>query len=476
MNSYTGQLGDKRLENRALLIEEGFARHQTAIIHQAFPSWKDQQACYRFMNNSKISEDDLIRSVTSSLKDKVIGKQVLVLQDTSEYHYHHHRNKIPHNSGLGDTGRHQLGYFSHPSLALDASNGDILGLSSIHLWHRPIVFNDPTYDSSKRKQHEIEEKESYKWIKGIQSSESVLQKAKHRIYIQDREGDIYETFCEIYEINRNKEVKGLGRHSDLLVRSRTDRNIEGGKLYTLLEQQDACVEYEFEVKPKPSRTARQAIMEVRYTEANIQRPASLNKHKQSYPPFVKVTIVEAREKQSSVPLGEEPVIWRIITTCKVSDWLDAVTIVYWYTLRWLIEEYFGLHKSKGLNIEQAELATGYGLRKLGIMTMQATVKVMQLKQARDEQESQMPIEVTFDEKEQECLNELLPQLEGSTTKLKNPHSKHLLVWATWIIARLGGWKGYESQRPPGLTTLSKGLERFERIYQGWALAKGFNLN
>jgi hypothetical protein len=88
----------------------------------------------------------------------------------------------------------------------------------------------------------------------------------------------------------------------------------------------------------------------------------------------------------------------------------------------------------------------------------------------------MPIEVTFNEKEQECLNELLPQLEGNTTKLKNPHSKHLLVWATWIIARLGGWKGYKSQRPPGLTTLSKGLERFEGIYQGWSLARNFNLN
>ena len=338
-NSYVGHLGDKRLENRALYIEESFSSSQTAIIHQAFKDWKDQQACYRFINNPKVTEENLIKSISSRLMNLVKGKEVLVFQDTSEYHYQHQRCRIQNNSGLGDTGRHQLGYFLHPSLVLDASTTNILGLSSIHMWHRPIVFTEPVYDSSKRKQHKIEEKESYKWLKGIQESEPVLASASHRIYVQDREGDIYETFCLINE---------LDNHSDLLVRSRTDRNAEDGKLYDLVSRQPACVEYEFEVKDKPNRTSRAAVMEIRYTQANIQRPSSLNKYKEKYPSFVKVTIVEAKEKLDSVPEGEEAVVWRIITTCDITDWLDAVTIVYWYTLRWLIEEFFGLHKSKGL--------------------------------------------------------------------------------------------------------------------------------
>ena len=73
---------------------------------------------------------------------------------------------------------------------------------------------------------------------------------------------------------------------------------------------------------------------------------------------------------------------------------------------------------KAFDIERAELETGYGLRKLGIITMQAAIKVMQLKQARDEEEHQISIETVFEEKEQECLNELLPQLEGNTEKFK----------------------------------------------------------
>jgi hypothetical protein len=239
--------------------------------------------------------------------------------------------------------------------------------------------------------------------------------------------------------------------------------------------QSSSIEYSFKVRDNKKRTSRMAKMEVRFATAKIKRPRSLEKYEEKYPEYIEVQVVEAKEQQETVPDGEAPIVWRLLTTCEVSNWLDAVTIIHWYTLRWLIEELFGLHKSKGFNIEQAELTTGYALRKLGIMSMQATLKTMQLKQARDEQVD-MPIEVVFNNKEQACLADLLPQLEGNTEKLKNPHSKDLLIWGTWIIARLGGWKGYKSQRPPGLTTLSQGLSRFESIYQGWSLANNLNLN
>ncbi|MFN9762283.1 MAG: IS4 family transposase, partial [Pseudanabaena sp.] len=37
------------------------------------------------------------------------------------------------------------------------------------------------------------------------------------------------------------------------------------------------------------------------------------------------------------------------------------------------------------------------------------------------------------------------------------------------IARLGGWSGYRSQRPPGMPTIVHGLQRFEAIFLGWIL-------
>ena len=63
------------------------------------------------------------------------------------------------------------------------------------------------------------------------------------------------------------------------------------------------------------------------------------------------------------------------------------------------------------------------------------------------------------------------KLEGKTLKQKNHHPPDSLAWATWAIARLGGWTGYATERPPGPITMLEGFKRFAAIAQGFALAK-----
>jgi hypothetical protein len=55
----------------------------------------------------------------------------------------------------------------------------------------------------------------------------------------------------------------------------------------------------------------------------------------------------------------------------------------------------------------------------------------------------------------------------------NPQQRHSLAWAAWIIARLGGWNGYPSSKPPGPITLRHGLEYFHAIAKGWNLRDVF---
>jgi hypothetical protein len=57
----------------------------------------------------------------------------------------------------------------------------------------------------------------------------------------------------------------------------------------------------------------------------------------------------------------------------------------------------------------------------------------------------------------------MPRLQGRTALQNNPHPQHSLAWAAWAIARLGGWSGYPSEKPPGPITFLRGLEYFSTI-------------
>ena len=94
---------------------------------------------------------------------------------------------------------------------------------------------------------------------------------------------------------------------------------------------------------------------------------------------------------------------------------------------------------------------------------------MQLTMARAGKEQ--AITAVFNEIECKVLSAVLPKLEGKTVKQKNPHQLDQLSWASWIIARLGGWKGYKSESPPGPITMLRGLKRFQSLLEGYQLAK-----
>ena len=51
-------------------------------------------------------------------------------------------------------------------------------------------------------------------------------------------------------------------------------------------------------------------------------------------------------------------------------------------------------------------------------------------------------------------------LEGKTDKQKNPYQKASLAW---IVARLGGWSGYQRYRPAGPKTIAYGWNQFKTM-------------
>lgn len=135
----------------------------------------------------------------------------------------------------------------------------------------------------------------------------------------------------------------------------------------------------------------------------------------------------------------------------------------------LAEQFFRTLKKQGLDVESSQVETGESLMKLVLLAMSVALQTMQLMLAREGRDQR--VSVVFSDNEQTVLKLAEKKLEGKTQKQKNPHSSKTLSWAAWIIARLGGWKGYQSESPPGPITLLRGLRRFESLLEGYQLAK-----
>ncbi len=207
-------------------------------------------------------------------------------------------------------------------------------------------------------------------------------------------------------------------------------------------------------------------MEIRYGSFQIQRPGSLSG--KGYPPHIAIRCVYAQEITPGV---EDPIHWKLLTTHEITTFEDAVKMVAWYKCRWFIEQVFRLLKHRGFGIEDTLLETGWAIRKLVLMQLSALLKIMQMNIAYNDPEGGQPIEEVFTPQEIEVLAHLNKKLQGKTAKTQNNNNPKKTKWATWVIGRLGKWKGYNSQGSPGVVCLKNGLDRFTNIMEGVRLAK-----
>jgi hypothetical protein len=456
--NYGGYFGDKRIDRRGAELHLGLFQSSVHSIQSIAENRAEQKGYYRFLHNDKTSENILIKELVRRCGQLSKDKIVLSIQDTSEVNLCSHSNRLKENSGLGDIddNRNGIGFKLHPSLVIDAVSCIPLGFSDIRIWNRSI----DAADKHEREYNKlpIEDKESYKWVESSINSKNALNESKAVIIVQDREGDIFEQFAHIPD-----------EKTFLLVRSQVNRRLASKeKLWDVLSMSNVLGQYQLQVSADRRRktVARTATIEVRCVVADIKCPRHDKKNRSK---TVKVFAIEAKEVNTKTT---EPIHWRLATTWPVNNLEDALCVIEWYTWRWQIEEVFRALKKEGYNIEGSELESGWAIRKLTVMMLDVIVKLMQMRIAYNCPEGEgVDTETVFSDEEKECLTVVNKKLEGKTKKLQNPYSSNKLKWAVWIIARLGGWKGYGSQRTPGLTTLQKGLDKFYIVFKGWELQK-----
>jgi len=405
------------------------------------------KAFRRFLTNKRVTLERLIESWSHQTAPAAAGRHVLAIQDSSEIQFN---TTAERTRGLGEVGKGKgrRGALLHAMVAVDAKDGACLGLVGGTIWTRA---GRVTVAHGERA---LADKESRRWLETAHTARAVLEQADCITVVADRESDIYAEWATLPDHKLH-----------LLTRVMHDRSLaDGTTLYAAADKFSLVGSRAIELPARAKRAAREATLSLRFGPVQLKRPPRPGL--EGLPDFVQLTLVEAVEPDP--PAGAEPVHWRLLTTHEIADAGAAWQIVAWYKMRWTIEQLFRVLKSQGLRIEDSQLDRAELLLKLIALATKAAAITIQLLQARDGR-SELPAAAAFDGPQIDALAAINARYEAKSPRQKNPHRLASMAWAGWIIARLGGWDGYPSSRPPGPITFKHGLDYFFAIAVGWNL-------
>lgn len=400
---------------------------------------------WRFVANGRVTLEKLVEGWSDQTRLAATGRHVLAIQDSSDIRF----ATTPGNRrGLGKVKKGKCrGVCLHAMIGVDADTGTSIGLVGGHVWTRSLRAKRP------HAERPLKDKESNRWIVTAEQAKGVLAQARMVTVVDDREGDIYAHWARTPKDNVHLLARVMHDHCVM----------EGGTLCRLAKHMPFTAKAVIELRERANRRPRKAHVSLRFGSIQLKRPR--NTVEEDLPESVALNFVEIVELHP--PKGAEPVRWMLLTTHALKSVADAWQVVGWYKMRWIIEQFFRTMKTMGLRIEDSQLQSADRLIKIVAIAAKAAAIVMQLVQGRDGHDPQSAA-IAFTPEEIQALDALNSTLQGRTELQKNPHREKTLAWAAWIIAKLGGWTGYASHRPPGPITFHNGLIYFRSFAAGWA--------
>ena len=458
--------GDVRLEKRFNYIVSASVCAQNVSISQTFKEWKEKIACYRFVSNKRVSVEELLARCTMPDKKDISDKVVLCLSDTTSIGFScqkRNKSKWQEATGVLEDNR-SPGLYVHAGLCLEEETERVLGLGDMAIYNRPMAVGSKEEKSQarvKRRSLPYNCKEFSVWPLVAKQVGQQFLSAKQVIHVMDRGSDHYDTVGGLQSLEPNNDfVLRMSENRNIIV---DGQNIRVREYLATLPFTDT-IEVSIRGLNHVSKTtgkqvfrkARMAKLQIKYARTEWATPHGKQPLKSP------VWVVMVQEDASTVPAGEDPIEWGLWTSLPVSTLQEALRVVNAYKCRWWVEQLFRILKKDGIDFERTELRNVDSIKKWLILNMKTASDALKLVSVRSGKVF-VPISEMFNEQEEECLEKINQKVEGNTEKQKNPHQRKSLSWAAWIIARLGGWSGFASQRPPGPSTMSRGLEKFKTI-------------
>lgn len=451
----TVDLGDARLNSRFELLLSAIGNRPNLSIPAACGGRAEMEAAYRFFDNDKVTFDKVLEPHFARSVQRVREQKVaLLVQDTTEIDLTRPEQVV---EGVGELDGTRRGFLLHAMQAF-TPEGTPLGTVWAEILNRTEgVSHAPTsVKQQENKYTPIEEKESLRWLTGLQQARAVAEQATGTqcVCVGDSEADIYEVFAEprgpLHWLVRGCQDRALVTDSGLLLREQVltmpvlyteQLGIRGRQAKTTVETRSR----------RQNRESRQATVEVRAATVTLRPPWRFDRQL----PAITVNVVLVREPNP--PADEPPVEWILVTTLPIDTLEQVQLIVAYYCVRWSIEILFRTLKS-GCRIEQRRFEhVDRLLPCLGLYLIVAWRTLFVCRMGRECPD--VACDAIFEPSEWKAV-------WMAVHKKKPPRKTPSLAKMVHLIAQLGGYV----ERPnnePGTQTLWIGLQRMYDLSLAW---------
>lgn len=445
------KLGDKRRTDRLIQVAGQVAGNPAASLPNQTETWGDLKAAYNLFDRQEVTFDAIAGPHWEWTKGRTAGRY-LVIGDTTELDFGI-QSMI---SGLGPTGNGSgAGFLLHNALMVDAGTEEVIGVAgqAIHYRSRKPKKKESRSQRLKRK------RESQVWGKVIDQVGPPPEEVQW-VHVLDRGGDNFEVYCHLLE-QRSEWVVRAAKLNRYVLAGANEKRMQLSKY---LRQLELLGTYTLSLRARPGQPARQAKLEVRMGKIKMPRPHHVSPwvKKLDQPPIA-MNVVEVVEVDA--PKGVTPIRWVLLTSLPVKTFDDAWTVIGYYELRWLIEEYHKALKT-GCHVEGRQLKTAARLEAIvGLMSVVA-VRLLRLKSlARTNPE--IPA--------QRVVPDVwLQMLKAARKGLNRVHD--LTVGQFYReVAKLGGFLGRKGDGNPGWITTWRGWEKLNTYVQAATLASKIKL-
>lgn len=455
--------GDQRLTKRLTRYAEACSVRPNDGTPQQTQAWGQCKAAYRFMDNDKVTFQQIIephcRRTRTSLKPGVH----LSICDTTQISYSLKR-KIKALGPVGDNiGQ---GFLLHTSLIVREDSEEIVGMGAQELFYRVPKPQGDTSEKRKKRNRESEV-----WGRIVENvgppSDGV-----EIIHVCDRGADDYELYCHCLQtqsgwVVRAQQLKRRILPLDLksMEAPCTKQNVQ---LTDYLRERGMDLgTYQLSIRANKKQLARVAEVSIRCVQIWMPRPTTISPWvKANGPKWIPMGVVEVVEKKPK--RGVTPIRWVLLTHEIVNTFDDCWQVIGRYEKRPIIEEF---HKSAktGTAMEERLFRTNKRLERItGILSVLA-VRIVQMKTIAKKTPDRPAHEIA----PRKWIIVVCKIHRERSPKTRHSWNPRTLTISNFLrgVAMLGGFLGRKSDGSPGWLTLWRGVKELQLALRGLRLRR-----